>query len=98
MRSSWRSSPRFPTNIPASRTWTPVPAQQARISVRLQRTSPWRRSPQALDQEWMHSPPHRANILDPRMDTIGVGLVKRGGNYYAVEDFAYGSRAWTAAD
>ena len=22
------------------------------------------------------------------MDTIGVGLVKRGGNYYAVEDFA----------
>ncbi len=45
-------------------------------------------SPQALDQEWMHSPPHRANILDPRMDTIGVGLVKREGNYYAVEDFA----------
>jgi len=45
-------------------------------------------SPQALNQEWMHSPPHRANILDPRMDTIGVGLVKRGGNYYAVEDFA----------
>ena len=45
-------------------------------------------SPQALDQEWMHSPPHRANILDPRMDTIGVGLVRRGGNYYAVEDFA----------
>jgi Cysteine-rich secretory protein family len=45
-------------------------------------------SPQALEQEWMHSPLHRANILDPRMDTIGVGLVKRGGNYYAVEDFA----------
>jgi hypothetical protein len=45
-------------------------------------------SPQALEQEWMHSPPHRANILDPRMDTIGVGLVKRDGNYYAVDDFA----------
>jgi uncharacterized protein YkwD len=45
-------------------------------------------SPQALQQEWMHSPPHRANILDPRMDTMGVGLVKRGGNYYAVVDFA----------
>jgi Cysteine-rich secretory protein family len=45
-------------------------------------------SPQALNQEWMHSPPHRANILDPRMDTIGVGLVRQGGNYYAVEDFA----------
>jgi hypothetical protein len=45
-------------------------------------------SPRALDQEWMHSPLHRANILDPRMDTIGVGLVKRGGNYYGVLDFA----------
>jgi Cysteine-rich secretory protein family len=47
-------------------------------------------SPQALEQEWMHSAPHRANILDPRMNAIGVGLVKRGGNYYAVEDFADG--------
>jgi hypothetical protein len=45
-------------------------------------------SPQALEQVWMHSAPHRANILDPRMDTIGVGLVKREGNYYAVDDFA----------
>jgi Cysteine-rich secretory protein family len=47
-------------------------------------------SPQALEQEWMHSAPHRANILDPRMNAIGVGLVRRGGNYYAVEDFADG--------
>jgi hypothetical protein len=47
-------------------------------------------SPQALEQEWMHSAPHRANILNPSMNTIGVGLVRRGGNYYAVEDFAAG--------
>src|ERR1700742_1959678 len=47
-------------------------------------------SPQALEQEWMHSAPHRANILNPAMNTIGIGLVKRGGNYYAVEDFADG--------
>ncbi len=45
-------------------------------------------SPQALEQEWMHSPPHRANILDPRMNSVGVALVRRGGNYYAVEDFS----------
>ena len=45
-------------------------------------------SPQALEQEWMHSTPHRNNILDPHMNAIGVGLVKQGGNYYAVEDFA----------
>jgi len=47
-------------------------------------------SPQTLEQEWMHSAPHRANILNPVMNTIGVGLVRRGGNYYAVEDFADG--------
>ena len=45
-------------------------------------------SPQALEQEWMNSPLHRANILNGSMDTVGVGLVRRGGNYYAVEDFA----------
>ena len=47
-------------------------------------------NPRALEQEWMNSAPHRANILDPRMNTIGVGLVRKGANYYAVEDFADG--------
>jgi uncharacterized protein YkwD len=47
-------------------------------------------NPQAIEQEWMHSPPHRANILDPRMNAIGIGIAARGGSYYAVEDFADG--------
>jgi hypothetical protein len=47
-------------------------------------------SPQALEKEWMNSAPHRANILNPAMNTVGIGLVKKGGNYYAVEDFADG--------
>jgi hypothetical protein len=47
-------------------------------------------SAEALEKEWMNSAPHRANILDPRMNAIGIGVVKRGGNYYAVEDFADG--------
>ncbi|MGC2401581.1 MAG: CAP domain-containing protein [Acidobacteriaceae bacterium] len=45
-------------------------------------------SPQALEKEWMNSPPHRANILNPSMTSLGVGLVRQGGNYYGVEDFA----------
>jgi Cysteine-rich secretory protein family len=45
-------------------------------------------SPQALEKEWMNSPPHRANILNPSMTSLGVGLVRRGGNFYGVEDFA----------
>lgn len=45
-------------------------------------------NPEALNQEWMNSTPHRANILNPTMNGIGVGVVKVGPNYYAVEDFA----------
>ena len=43
---------------------------------------------QMLEQEWMHSPLHRANILNPRLNAIGVALVRREGNYYAVVDFS----------
>jgi hypothetical protein len=46
--------------------------------------------PADLEQEWMHSPPHRRNILDPHLNEIGVGLVRQGGNLWAVEDFSAG--------
>jgi Cysteine-rich secretory protein family len=45
-------------------------------------------NPQAVEDEWMHSPPHRHNILDPRLTTIGIGLVHEGNNLWAVEDFS----------
>ena len=45
-------------------------------------------SDEAIEQEWMHSTPHRTNILDPRMNALGVGVVARGGTLFAVEDFA----------
>jgi hypothetical protein len=44
--------------------------------------------PRQIEQEWMHSVPHRTNILDPRMNAIGVGLVAAAGALWAVEDFA----------
>ena len=37
---------------------------------------------------WMQSPGHRANLLDPHVDTIGIAVVARNGQLYAVEDFA----------
>ncbi|HET8668292.1 MAG TPA: CAP domain-containing protein [Terriglobales bacterium] len=37
----------------------------------------------------MNSPPHRANILSPDYNAIGIAVVKRGGYYYVVEDFAH---------
>jgi len=36
----------------------------------------------------MKSPPHRANILDRDMDSIGVGVVEQGGQFFAVEEFS----------
>jgi uncharacterized protein YkwD len=37
---------------------------------------------------WMHSPGHRANLLDPNVDSIGIAVVTRNNQLYAVEDFA----------
>jgi uncharacterized protein YkwD len=37
---------------------------------------------------WMHSPGHRANLLDPNVDAIGISVVSRNNELYAVEDFA----------
>ena len=36
----------------------------------------------------MHSPGHRANILNPRYNAIGIAIVQRGNLLYIVEDFA----------
>ena len=45
-------------------------------------------SPQDLHDAWMKSPPHRANLLDPKVDSIGIATVERNGMIYAVQDFA----------
>lgn len=42
-----------------------------------------------LERQWMHSPPHRANILDPEMDRIGIALIRVGGEIWAVQDFSH---------
>ncbi|HZY61751.1 MAG TPA: CAP domain-containing protein [Edaphobacter sp.] len=41
-----------------------------------------------LQYVWMNSPTHRANLLDPKMNVVGIGVIKSGGLLYAVEDFA----------
>lgn len=37
----------------------------------------------------MHSPGHRANILDPQYNSIGVGVVRTAKGIYVTEDFAH---------
>ncbi len=53
--------------------------------------------PRAIEEEWMHSTPHRTNILDPRMSAIGIAVAGRGGSLYAVEDFEQASEALNRA-
>lgn len=37
---------------------------------------------------WMHSPGHRANILDADSDSVGIAVVEGSEELYAVEDFS----------
>jgi Cysteine-rich secretory protein family len=41
-----------------------------------------------LHDLWMHSPGHRANLLDPQVDSVGISVVYRNHEAFAVEDFA----------
>lgn len=40
-----------------------------------------------IHDAWMHSPDHRANLLDPRVNAVGISVQRRGNELYAVEDF-----------
>ena len=40
-----------------------------------------------IEQAWMNSPHHRDNLLDPRVDSIGIRVITRGDRLFAVEDF-----------
>jgi Cysteine-rich secretory protein family len=41
-----------------------------------------------LHTQWMNSPPHRANILDSEVNSVGIAIVQSGNSLFAVEDFS----------
>jgi hypothetical protein len=41
-----------------------------------------------IHEQWMNSPPHRANLLDPKLDSVGIAVEDRNGTLFAVEDFS----------
>jgi hypothetical protein len=45
-------------------------------------------SARSLHEQWMKSPPHRANLLDPQMNSVGIAIAQRGETLFAVEDFS----------
>ena len=44
-------------------------------------------TPAAIHEAWMHSPGHRANLLNPDVDRVGVAVVASRGGLYAVADY-----------
>jgi uncharacterized protein YkwD len=40
-----------------------------------------------IHNAWMNSPHHRDNLLDPRVTSVGIRVLSRQGQLYAVEDF-----------
>lgn len=43
-----------------------------------------------VHEAWMHSPGHRHNLLDERVDRVAIAVTVRRGELYAVEDFDRG--------
>ncbi len=44
--------------------------------------------PTVIHDLWMHSNGHRANLLDPSVNVVGIAVVTRNEEVFAVEDFA----------
>jgi hypothetical protein len=40
-----------------------------------------------IHDAWMNSPGHKANLLEPKSDSVGISVLQRDGQLYAVEDF-----------
>jgi hypothetical protein len=45
-------------------------------------------SAESIHRQWMNSPPHRANLLDPLLDSVGIAAAEHDGVLFAVEDFS----------
>ncbi len=43
---------------------------------------------EAIHEAWMKSPPHRANLLDPQLDSVGIAVAAGNGVLFAAEDFS----------
>ena len=49
-------------------------------------------------QHLMLSPPHRANLLNPAYDVVGLGVVRSGDRLYIVQDFGHALPNYSAAE
>ena len=45
-------------------------------------------SPAEIHDEWMHSPGHRSNLLNPKVNRVGIAVVAIRGVLYATADYS----------
>lgn len=43
---------------------------------------------EGIHARWMQSEPHRENLLNPQVDSVGIGVSERDGQLFAVQDFS----------
>jgi len=55
-------------------------------------------SAEELQSGWMHSPGHRANLLNPVYNEMGVGIVRSGNRLWATVDFGTGLQNLSSDD
>ena len=55
-------------------------------------------SAESIHQQWMRSAPHRANLLDPHLDSVGIAVAERGSVLFAVQDFSLEVSTLTLAE
>ena len=46
------------------------------------------KNPETIHNGWMHSTGHRANILSPRVSSVGIAVVRGTAGLFAVQDFS----------
>lgn len=54
-------------------------------------------NPAAIHAEWMQSPGHRANLLNPEVNRVGIAVVAVRGVLYATADYAHSVQKLTQA-
>ncbi|MCU1226751.1 MAG: Transporter [Edaphobacter sp.] len=64
-----------------------VSQAEGHFSIVLENIAAAQATPGQIAEAWMNSPSHRANILDQRMNFVGIAVIDDHGVLYAVEDF-----------
>ena len=82
------SSTAFPMNLRCRRERRRLGARFISISENVVQAA----SAKLAHSEFMHSPNHKANILDRDVDSIGIGVAERGGQLFVVQDFSKAKR------